>query len=120
MRVDIIHPCLGKITRHSLPVDGLEDGMTEEDYQDTIAEVKRKAHITEEIMCDALDASTERINGYRHKLHEERGAHRRDAEDICRWMHEIVDALDIEDQEFARELIGERAERVVARLSTCT
>ena len=92
--------------------------MTQEDYQDTIAEVKRKAHITEEIMCDALNASTEHIEGYRHKLHEERGARRRDAEDICRWLSEILDVLDTEDPEFARQLIRERAEDARARLKT--
>ena len=94
--------------------------MTEGDYLDTIISLKRKAHATEEIMSDALNASTDRINGIRHKITEERGSRRRDAEDISRWMHEIVDALNIEDQDFARELIGERAERVVARLSACT
>jgi|TARA_Y100000310_G_scaffold156695_1_gene156139 hypothetical protein len=90
--------------------------MTEEDYQDTIVALKRKLYATEEIMSDALNASTEHIDGYRHKIQEERGSRRRDAEDISRWMSEILDVLDIEDQDFARQLIRERAEDARARL----
>ena len=56
------------------------------------------------------------IDGYRHKISEERGARRRDAEDICRWLSEILYVLDVEDPEFARQLIRERAEDARARL----
>ena len=82
--------------------------MTQEDYHDAIAAVKRKAHTTEEIMCDALGAMTEAYKSARADAKSFKAmadSRQRDSEAFLR---DILAVLYREDESSARVMIEEK------------
>ncbi len=61
------------------------------------------------------------INGYIFKLDQIRGERRKDAQDITKWLQTALSAINSDvweqDREFVRELLRERLEDSLKRLS---
>ncbi len=82
--------------------------MTEEDYQDTIISLKRKAHSTEGIMSDALVAMTDAYTSAREDAKSFKAmvdSRQRDSEAFLR---DILAVLYREDESSARVMIEEK------------